>query len=85
MASLIFQFCIPYFVSFEALPSLIFSNPFKILQSESERNLILITILRFDHFPEKIELLAWWHLFQLVERIIFKQNIVQNEPSLQIL
>ena len=28
----------------------------------------------FDQIPKKIELFIWWHLFRLVERIIFKKN-----------
>ena len=28
----------------------------------------------FDRLSEKIEIFAWWHLFRLVRRIIFKKN-----------
>ena len=43
------------------------------LESETKTgvNSILITILRFDQLPKKIELFAWWYLFRLVKRIIF--------------
>ena len=36
----------------------------------------------FDHLPKEIELFYWLHIFRLVERIIFKKEIVQIGPSI---
>ena len=32
----------------------------------------------FDQLPKKIKLFAWWHLFRLVERIIFNKKLFKT-------
>ena len=51
-------------------PRQLLKNPFKGKNFAVWR---VITILRFDQLPENIQLFAWWHLFRLVKRIIFKK------------
>ena len=51
---------------------------FLILRS-SERGVNSILTTVFDQFPEEIEFFAWWHLFQLVARIIFKKELSKTD------